>query len=412
MSNHDIETELRDAVRSYAAGVQPADRLGAIRPARPGGSRDGSRPWVLVAGAALAAAAVVVGAVSVAGPERTGGGPPVAGSDHRDVTVYMVGEVGGRPWLYPEQVDTVASDSAAYDAALALIGDGSDESQDRWTGCPWGHLDSVEVSDTAVTVTLAGQAAACDMDPAYAEAQQQQLRLDGARRRWVRSPRRPDARRGPCWDPATAHRRPGRAVAGAARLPRRRLRRSSSPVTVEGRGNTFEGNVQWQVLSGDASSGTPVADGFETAGTMGRFRPFRFTVDLPPGVYTVRAFESSAEDGSLFAEDTRLLHRRLAHAEGSDLAGLEEAPGRIVHRWGRDRAGGQRQRVAARTTPAATAPAVDVRSTVSPRRTARTSSTGAEGTSQPSPRALLRHPANGASGAGAPQGPAQRARRR
>jgi hypothetical protein len=74
----------------------------------------------------------------------------------------------------------------------------------------------------------------------------------------------------------------------------------SSPVTVQGRGNTFEGNVQWQVLSGDQV----VEEGFETAGTLGAYRPFWFTVDLPPGDYTARAFATSAEDGSLFAEDT------------------------------------------------------------------------------------------------------------
>ena len=73
-----------------------------------------------------------------------------------------------------------------------------------------------------------------------------------------------------------------------------------SPLTVEGRGNTFEGNVEWQVLSGD----DVVDKGFETAGTMGDFRPFSFTVDLEPGDYTVRVFATNMEDGSLFAEDT------------------------------------------------------------------------------------------------------------
>ena len=74
-----------------------------------------------------------------------------------------------------------------------------------------------------------------------------------------------------------------------------------SPVTVQGRGNTFEGNVEWQVRD---AGGAVVRHGHETAGSYGEFRPFWFTVDLPPGEYTARAFEMSAEDGSLYAEDT------------------------------------------------------------------------------------------------------------
>jgi hypothetical protein len=48
-----------------------------------------------------------------------------------------------------------------------------------------------------------------------------------------------------------------------------------------------------------------VRQGHETAGSFGRFLPFQVSLRLPPGDYTVRAFETSAEDGSVVAEDLR-----------------------------------------------------------------------------------------------------------
>jgi hypothetical protein len=75
----------------------------------------------------------------------------------------------------------------------------------------------------------------------------------------------------------------------------------SSPVTVRGTSDTFEANVVWEV----SRDGDVVEQGTTMGGTMFDRRPFRFTVELSPGTYTVRAFETSAEDGSLVAEDSR-----------------------------------------------------------------------------------------------------------
>jgi len=302
--NHSgIEAELRDAVQSYGTSVQPNDRLGEIRRTAQSRSRVSSwQPWLLTAGAAAAAAAVVVGGVTLGSSDPPASQSPVAGSDQREVTVYEVREVGGRPWLYPEQMTVDDTGDAAYDAVLALVGDGSGDTGDGvWVGCDYGRLESVEVSADAVTVGLVGAASTCDMDPAYDRAQLQQLAwtvhnatgsdspvvLENGGRPLTRQPISADryALSPVLLDSPTA----GATV--------------TSPVAVEGRGSTFEGNVQWQVLSGDRV----VEEGFETAGTMGTFRPFRFNVELAPGDYTVRAFELSAENGSLRAEDTLAL---------------------------------------------------------------------------------------------------------
>ncbi len=69
-----------------------------------------------------------------------------------------------------------------------------------------------------------------------------------------------------------------------------------APFEVSGIANTFEANVQYEVVSAD---GTVLDDGFTTAtaGT-GTWGDFSFTTDVPAGEAVVRVFEESAEDGS------------------------------------------------------------------------------------------------------------------
>lgn len=72
--------------------------------------------------------------------------------------------------------------------------------------------------------------------------------------------------------------------------------RASRPVVARGQAVVFEANVEWELLRGTSR----VRDGFTTAsvGAPGRGS---FTIDLgrlEPGTYTLRAFSSSAEDGT------------------------------------------------------------------------------------------------------------------
>ena len=67
-----------------------------------------------------------------------------------------------------------------------------------------------------------------------------------------------------------------------------------SPVTVTGSANVYEANVNWELLD---DNGEVVDSGYTTAGSM-EWKPFTINLgQLDPGTYTVRAFESSAENG-------------------------------------------------------------------------------------------------------------------
>lgn len=75
----------------------------------------------------------------------------------------------------------------------------------------------------------------------------------------------------------------------------------TSPVTVTGSANVYEGNVVWQLLDVD---GNTLDEGFMT---LASFEWREFTVPLgklDSGSYTFRAYEESAEDGSVtFLDD-------------------------------------------------------------------------------------------------------------
>lgn len=77
----------------------------------------------------------------------------------------------------------------------------------------------------------------------------------------------------------------------------------SSPVEITGYGTAFEGTVSWEVRR--QGSDEVVEEGFAQAGSNGDFGEFSDTVDLPPGTYEMRAFESSAQDGSPLHVDSK-----------------------------------------------------------------------------------------------------------
>ncbi len=69
---------------------------------------------------------------------------------------------------------------------------------------------------------------------------------------------------------------------------------TDGPLRVTGESNTFEATVNWRVIQG----GDIVREGYAMGGSYGEWKPFHFTVDLPPGSYTVEVFEASAKNGS------------------------------------------------------------------------------------------------------------------
>jgi hypothetical protein len=79
---------------------------------------------------------------------------------------------------------------------------------------------------------------------------------------------------------------------------------TGSPVTVSGEAAAFEANVPWRVLD---AAGAEVTSGFATTSEGQVFAPYSFTVDLPPGTYTVEISEDdpSGGEGGTPMTDTR-----------------------------------------------------------------------------------------------------------
>jgi hypothetical protein len=76
-----------------------------------------------------------------------------------------------------------------------------------------------------------------------------------------------------------------------------------SPVQITGYGTAFEGTVSWEVR--EEGSDAVVEEGFAQAGSNGDFDEFSDSVQLAPGTYEMRAFESSAEDGRPLHVDSK-----------------------------------------------------------------------------------------------------------
>ena len=77
----------------------------------------------------------------------------------------------------------------------------------------------------------------------------------------------------------------------------------ASPVTISGVGTAFEATISWQVRR--EGSDAVVAEGFTQGGANGEFGEFGDAVELEPGTYEMRAFESSAEDGRPLHVDSK-----------------------------------------------------------------------------------------------------------
>ena len=78
----------------------------------------------------------------------------------------------------------------------------------------------------------------------------------------------------------------------------------TSPVQITGYCTAFEATINWEVRR--PGSDEVVAEGVTNGGANGEFADFSDTVDLEPGTYEMRAFESSAEDGRPLNVDSKV----------------------------------------------------------------------------------------------------------
>lgn len=330
---HDDElaARLRAALKAEAAMGNPRDDgLEAIR------SRTGQRSWWQHPATLAVAAAVVLGVLVGGAAALLGGGDgpdvvanqPTASStpapttpsetpstdtsspsaeDEQAVWVYYVMDnpVSG-PRLYREQHLVRGGPPPASSAVQELL---SEPAVDPDYGSPWPsdtRISGYQVVGDTATVDLSGfpQVGAAAETVAVQQlvytvtanderVQQVLLRVDGE-------------------VPPSGHSDWSQPVVRAPMVDVQGLiwllaptegETVDSSVRIEGYGTAFEGTVSWEVRR--AGSDEVVADGFTQAGANGEFAEFSDTVELEPGDYEIRAFESSAEDGRPLNVDTK-----------------------------------------------------------------------------------------------------------
>jgi hypothetical protein len=252
---------------------------------------------MLVTGGAAVATAAVVTAVVLLSSSGTPGGSPLADnpggtgtpstagqpstpptpspSRRVHVTVHYVGPPRSNPklppYLYTES-RTVESSQPADVAAVHEFLTAGPRDPDYGTGWPAKHVDVTSIATVHGVTTIALQGTAdlgtkplpVPFDPSRAVAVQALLETAG--------------------------------IHGKARFTYNRhpLSIVADPVTVRVSGNTFEGNVGWQLL-GD--TGTKVAGGYVTT-SQGTWTSVPVRLGrLAAGTYTFRAFEPSAASG-------------------------------------------------------------------------------------------------------------------
>lgn len=308
MSPTDHDNDIRALLDDAVADVEPRYGLDTIR-SRTVASR--RRPWVLAGGGAVLATAATVAAVMV-----FGGTPPPpdssdpAGGASRTLPVYFVGDDGRGSRLFRE---VHSRPDLSVDVAVEKAVTGAATDPDYGTPWPEGTtLQRAQLSDGVLSVDLSGPVAdrPSGMSEAEAEVALQQLvyttqsavqqtvpvtfLIDGAPAETVLgvSTDRPVPRRSA--DAVLAQVSVSSPMDGAT---------LTSPFTVEGEAAAFEANVQWELKRGD----TVVREGFTTAEECCTLSPYVFTVEAPPGDYTLVVHDEDVSEGEGFppAQDTK-----------------------------------------------------------------------------------------------------------
>ena len=349
----DQEQRLRDLLDEATADVEPADALDEIRSRTP--TSNARRPWLYAAAAAVVATAATVTAVAVVGtgndPTGNAGPGPAAGTTtaaeqptpedvpttsepapsqttsepepapvEAAVPVYYVGETGQGPRLYREFHPSIGGESLTQALADA-VGRTPDDPDYR---SPWPAGTQATGASTAdqidVDVTSPGggslhdRPAGMSQDEAEMAVQQLvytaqaalqstapvQLMLDGGRTDQVLGV--------PVSEPLTR----GDEASTLAQvwiISPAEGAQVKSPFEVSGVGAFFEANVAWELREGgeDGRVVASNADDPVMAEECCTMAPYSFTVDAPPGDYTLVVHDEDMSGGEGFPpfQDTK-----------------------------------------------------------------------------------------------------------
>lgn len=327
MNSHD--DEVRALLEEAVADVEPRPGLHEIRArTTPARSR---RPWLWGAGGAVLATAATIAAVAVlgGGPGTTDAAPGPAtqpapgtetpqqkpddtattagaGAEPVTVAVYYVGDTGHGPRLFKE-LHRVTTDNPAL-AAARLAVEGTPDDPDYRSLWPAGtrvenvSLDGSGADGTAGIgltgtdlarrprdltdreATLALQQVVYSVDDAIKAKVGFDWYLDGTREQSPLGQQPPRAAGAMSAEDTLAQVLVATPADGAV---------VDSPFTVTGEAAAFEANVQWEL----EQDGAVVQRGFTTAEECCTLSPYSFTVQAPPGTYTLVVHDEDPSGG-------------------------------------------------------------------------------------------------------------------
>ena len=250
--------------------------------------------------------------VSAATPPSAAASPaPTPSVQTNAVAVYYLRDTGRTgPRLYREFHRRPVTDDPARDAVEAMLEQEPDDPDYTSLWAEGTGVNDVSIEGTEASVDLTADAATSGGGSAFAQATLQQLvHTVTAAVPSVRSVRLlidgepADA----FWGAVDASEPMSRAPAAEILGPVWILEPTEGATltrgdSVRGEASVFEATVNWEWVQGE----TVVAKGFSTAaeGAPGR-GPWSAPVEVPPGDYELRAFESSAKDGSVTFLDTK-----------------------------------------------------------------------------------------------------------
>lgn len=293
--------DLGDLLHDAVDGIEPADRIEAIRDRTAASPAHAARPWFYAAGGVVLATAATVAAFALlgdsSGPDRDHD-MATTPTGTQVVPVYFIGDSPRGDRLFREYDEVPAGDplQAALDRMERPPSD--PDYRTPWTTSSFGSATlrddgiDVELEDGTLDDDLSAQQVVYTLQAAVGERLPVQLVRDGE----------------PVGEPLTAQsdvlnlvmiNDPTEGLAVGAGF------------TARGAANSFEATVPWEIRD---ESDQVVKQGYATAtGWMDKLYPWHATIDvrdLPPGFYTfvaMTADPSGGAEGSGPFSDTRTI---------------------------------------------------------------------------------------------------------
>ncbi len=311
------EDQLRALLEETVAGVEPRQSLETIRSRTT--TRRSRRGAVGVVGTVAAAAAIIV-AVALLGSGLGGssGRQPTLFGDRSPTSsgpselVYFVGSTPSGPRLFAEHHDSPSAEGA-LDAAVETAVTGRAADPDYHSAWPSDTtLQRAQLSDGVLSVDLSGPVSERPAGTTRAEAalalQQLVFTAQSAAGEKLPVTFLLDGRPTPTLlgEPTSRPVPAASADDTLASVSVTSLQDGAtvtSPFTVRGRASAFEANVRWELVQGEKQ----VRTGYATAAECCTMSPYSFTVQAPPGDYTLRVHDEDPSDGegSAPTQDTK-----------------------------------------------------------------------------------------------------------